>query len=189
MVAPYEHDPARGLREAIEAGDLLGVAKCYVALGLSVIPVRADGSKAPKLTGWREFSDRRATDAELREWFTPAAGVGLGVVPGPASGNLVVLDFECKGGVPAFSEWLEKLTPGLKAALAVCPVVRTPSGGRHVWVRLPDQIDGGRYARYANGKTKIEVRGLGHQVLAPGCPGACHASGQTYEFESWGWLL
>lgn len=176
------------LAEAIAAGDLLTTARLYVAAGLSVIPVRADGSKAPLMTGWREYSERKATDTELVEWFAPGKKAGLGVVPGPASGNLVVLDFECKGGQPAYAEWVNRLTPPLVAAVATCPVVRTPSGGRHVWVRLPEQIDGGRYARYANGKTKIEVRGLGHQVLAPGCPAECHASGLTYEFESWGWL-
>jgi hypothetical protein len=175
------------LADAISAGDRLAVARCYVGAGLSVIPVKADGSKAPRLTGWREYSTRLPTDAELVEWFgrLPA---GVGVVPGPASGNLVVLDFECKGGVPAFAEWLAGLDPALAAYLPACPIVRTPSGGRHVWVRLAAAVPGGRLARYAKGATKVEVRGEGHQVLAPGCPPECHRTGQTYEFESWGWL-
>jgi hypothetical protein len=176
------------LAEAIEQNNLLEVARGYVRAGLSVIPVKADGSKAPLLSGWRAYSDRLPTDAELVEWFGGGATAGLGVVPGPASGNLVVLDFECRGGMPAYSEWLEKLSAEARAALALCPVVRTPSGGRHVWVRLPDPQEGCRLARYANGKTKIEVRGRGHQVLAPGCPASCHASSEPYVFESRGWL-
>jgi hypothetical protein len=169
------------------SGSVLDIARRYVAAGLSVIPVRADGSKAPKLAGWREYSARLATPEELESWFA-AGGVGIGVVPGPASGNLVVLDFERKFDRPAYPEWLGKLPAELKADLARCPVVRTPSGGVHVWVRLPDPTAGGRLARYAKGSTKVEVRGEGHQVLAPGCPAACHASGQTYEFEQKGWL-
>ena len=69
-------------------------ARRYVGSGLSVIPVRADGSKAPALPEWRQFTDRRATDAELVEWFGGEKDYGIGVVPGPASGNLAVLDFE-----------------------------------------------------------------------------------------------
>lgn len=176
------------LVEAIAAGDLLETARAYVACGLSVIPVRADGSKAPKLAGWRAYSDAGASEDDLREWFSGSSSVGIGIVPGPASGRLVVLDFECKDGAPAYAEWVAKLSPALRAPLSLCPVVRTPSGGRHVWVRLPEQCAGGRYARYANGKTKVEVRGLGHQVLAPGCPASCHASGDRYTFENLGWL-
>lgn len=178
-----------GLAEAIAAGDVLGVARHYVAAGLSVIPVRADGSKAPKNGGWREFADRLPTEAELGVWFGgDRFKVGIGVVPGTASGNLVVLDFECKGGQSAYAEWLRDLDTRLAAYLVSCPIIRTPSGGRHVWVRLPDPVPGGKLARYANGTTKVEVRGVGHQVLAPGCPAECHASKKTYEFESMGWL-
>ena len=176
------------LTEAIEGGDLLAAARAYVAAGVSVIPIRADGSKAPKLAGWREYADRPPTDAELSEWFGPGSDAGIGVVMGPASGNLVVLDFECREGLSAYAEWLAGLSPELVAALADCPSVRTPSGGRHVWVRLAAPAPGARLARYAEGKVKIEVRGEGHQVLAPGCPARCHKTGVPYEFENRGWL-
>lgn len=177
-----------GVAEAIGTGSLLEIARSYVGQGLSVIPVKADGSKAPKLAGWREYATRRATDAELVEWFGSRLPVGLGLVCGAASGNLVVLDFEHKGGACVFGEWRGGLDSNLAVHLTTCPIVRTPSGGRHIWVRLPAVVEGGRFARYANGKTKIEVRGEGHQVLVPGCPATCHATGQTYEFESWGWI-
>lgn len=176
------------LADLIAMADMLGVARHYVSAGLSVIPVRADGSKAPKFSGWRDFTTRQPTDAELVSWFGHRLPVGIGVVPGPASNNLVILDFECKGGMPAFSEWMTGLDSKLAAYLPVCPVVRTPSGGRHVWVKLAEAVPGGKLARYAKGGTKVEVRGEGHQVLAPGCPPECHSSGNTYEFESWGWL-
>jgi hypothetical protein len=167
---------------------VLAVARRYVAAGLSVIPVKADGSKSPRFGGWREYANRLPTDAELVAWFGGADAVGIGVVAGPASGNLVVLDFECKGGAPAYAEWAAGLAADLGAHLKDCPIVRTPSGGRHVWVRLANAAPGGKLARYARGDTKVEVRGEGHQVLAPGCPPQCHKSGLTYEFESLGWL-
>jgi hypothetical protein len=167
---------------------VLDTARRYVAAGLSVIPIRTDGSKAPKLAGWRTYSDRQPTDEELVAWFGGPEPVGIGVVAGPASGNLVVLDFECKHDRSAFAEWLTGLDPALAGPLALCPIVRTPSGGRHVWVRLPAAAPGGKLARYSKGTTKVEIRGQGHQVLAPGCPPACHTSGLTYEFESRGWM-
>lgn len=164
----------------------LETARWYVRNGLSVIPVRSDNSKAPYLAGWRKYSDCQPTDAELESWFADGV-LGIGVVPGPASGNLVVLDFENKGSC-AFAGWLMGLDKALAAYLPVCPIVRTPSGGRHLWVRLTESIPGCLLARYANRKTKIEVRGRGHQVLAPGCPLGCHLSGEPYVFESEGWL-
>jgi hypothetical protein len=167
--------------------DPLSAARWYVGNGLSVIPVRADGSKQPEFVGWRQFSDRVASDDELVAWFGGARTFGVGVVPGPASGNLVVLDFECKGSC-AFAEWLTGLDRTLAAHLTACPIVRTPTGGRHVWVRLPDSQPGTVLARYASKKTKVEIRGRGHQVLAPGCPRECHPSGELYTFESEGWL-
>ena len=167
---------------------VLDWARRYVRHGLSVIPVRADGSKAPLMSGWRQYTDRMPTPDELDRWFGDTSRVvGIGVVPGPASGNLVVLDFEYKDR-PAFGEWLEGLDPRLAAHLATCPLVRTPSGGRHLWVRLAEPSAGTRLARYVSGKTKAEVRGAGHQVLAPGCPPECHKSGQPYVFECEGWV-
>ncbi|OWK34361.1 bifunctional DNA primase/polymerase [Fimbriiglobus ruber] len=173
---------------ATASPNMLAVARRYVAAGLSVIPVKADGSKAPLYSGWREYTDRLPTDDELVEWFKDRNNVGIGVVPGPASGNLVVLDFENKGGASAFAEWLNGLAPELKAYLPICPVVRTPSGGRHIWVRLPASVCGGKLSRYAKGDTKVEIRGAGHQVLAPGCPPECHKSNEPYVFETEGWM-
>ncbi len=175
------------LTDAILSNSRLEIARAYIASGLSVVPVKADGSKSPSLSGWRAYSSRLASDEELQGWFTKG-GVGIGVVPGPASGNLVVLDFENKYSRSAYSEWLQGLSEELLAILPTLPLVRTPSGGRHLWIRLSDAEAGGKLSRYASGTTKVEVRGNGHQVLAPGCPAECHSSGGTYQFECMGWL-
>jgi len=164
--------------------DVLTHARWYAANGISVIPVKADGSKAPAVTGWRKYSAEIADDATLQKWFGGAAPVGVGVPAGPASGNLVVLDFECGPAGSAHTEWYQKLPERLRLVADSLPAVLTPSGGRHLWVRLPDPQPGGKLARYAAGKTKIEIRGEGHQVLAPGCPAECHRSGKLYEWAS-----
>lgn len=163
----------------------LEAARRYVAAGLSVIPVRPDGSKAPAHPGWRAFARRRPLDLELRRWFA-GGHYGVGIPCGPASGNLIVLDFETDA---AYRRWREVIDPAALARLADCPVVVTPSGGRHVWVRTAGAAPAGSvYARRADRRTLIEVRGDGHQVLAPGCPPACHPTGREYVFESTGWL-
>lgn len=162
--------------------DVLSIARWYVSNGISVIPVKADGSKSPALTGWRKYSNELPDDATLVKWFgTPGELVGVGVPAGPASGNLVVLDFEFQGE-SAYFEWVQRLPEDLRKVADSLPTVSTPSGGRHLWVRLTEPQPGGKLARYANGKTKIEVRGEGHQVLAPGCPVECHRSGKLYEW-------
>lgn len=161
--------------------NILEVAQQYLAAGLSVIPVKADGSKSPLITGWRKYSNALPTSEEITQWFSGGALVGIGVVPGPASGNLVVLDFE-HFGESAYFEWIQRLPDNLRAVVQALPTVATPSGGRHVWIRLSDPQPGAKLARYAAGKTKIEIRGEGHQVLAPGCPAECHATGKLYEW-------
>lgn len=164
---------------------LLDTARWYVANGFSVIPVKADGSKAPLAAGWRKYTETPPDDATLVDWFGPGQKrlVGIGIPPGPASGNMVVLDFECHKENSYF-EWLKRLPARLADLARAIPTVITPSGGRHLWVRLADPQPGGVLARYAGRRTKIEIRGEGHQVLAPGCPAECHATGRLYEWAS-----
>jgi len=71
--------------------DTLSIARWYVAQGISVIPVKADGSKSPLLSGWRKFSTELPDDATLEKWFGTSQLVGIGVPAGPASGNLLIL--------------------------------------------------------------------------------------------------
>ena len=160
--------------------DTLSIARWYVAQGISVIPVKADGSKSPLLSGWRKFSTELPDDATLEKWFGTSQLVGIGVPAGPASGNLLILDFEYAEGESAYVQWVQRLPENLQSFVKTLPTVSTPSGGRHIWIRLPESQPGAKLARYASGKTKIEIRGEGHQVLAPGCPRECHSSGELY---------
>src|SRR5262249_42922892 len=139
----------------------LATARSYVAAGLSVIPVRTDGSKAPAITGWRAYSERRPTEGELRSWFASGAA-GIGIPGGPASGNLVVFDFETPD---SFRRWCDALDGDMTAALASSPVVCTPGGGRHIYLRLAAPAKGCKLARTTEGKTVVEVRGSQHYVV------------------------
>jgi hypothetical protein len=181
---PIQHNTSIGINYS---RSVAWWARWYDSVGLSVLPVRSDGSKAQAIAGWRRYATRQPTAAERAAWFGPASGDGIGIVGGPASGNLVILDFEGKGRDP-FGAWLAKLTDDDRHHLGRCPRVRTPGGGTHVYVRLPESAKGAKYARDAAGRCLVETRGEQHYVVAPGSPSACHPTGRVYVLDRPGWL-
>jgi hypothetical protein len=68
------------------------VAKQYRDWGFSVIPIKLDGSKQPKVS-WKPYTEKFASDQELEAWFS-GSDSGIGVIAGPVSGNLTVIDFD-----------------------------------------------------------------------------------------------
>lgn len=170
---------------APDAGQLAW-ADFYDALGLSTIPVRTDGSKAPVFKKWEQYCDRRPSRAERFGWFRLAGRYGIGIPGGPASGELIVLDFEVRS---VFDRWFDAADPAVREKVLASPEVATPGGGVHVWTRTDGPAPAGSvYARRANKKTLIEVRGCQHQVVAPGSPTTVHTSGKPYLFSRLAWL-
>jgi len=159
--------------------------------GLSILPVKADGTKAPAIRTFDQFkTERRATEQEVREWYADGEEKGVGVLCGRLSGNLVVLDFETKA---VFAAWAE-LTEGEIEDWGELPCVNSPRGV-HIYARLPEPIPGRRLAtefieeedkdtgkKVQKRQTLIEFRGDGQYVVGPGSPGGCHPSGI-------GWVL
>lgn len=158
----------------------------YRRNGLSVIPIKADGSRAPAFNGWRAFSDRLSSGREILWWFgCPRDRFAIGL-PGGRAGQVVFPDFEA---VEVFKQWMQLIPSSLMGKVAASPQVATPNGGRHVYARCAgDPPPGQVYARRSDGKTLVEVRGAGHQVLAPGSPARAHPTGRPYEFLRLGWL-
>jgi len=165
----------------------------YVAGGLCVIPIRADGSKAPALSGWDEYKIRPATQEEVAGWFGNGRLVGPAIVCGRVSQNTFVLDFEFPDVFQEFAELIELEQPGL---IGNMPQVVTPGKtgqpGRHLYGQSAEPLKSGKLARITAedakartgdpGKTTaIEVKAEGGYVLAPGCPAACHESGRLYQ--------
>jgi hypothetical protein len=160
-------------------------ARRYAAAGLSVIPVKGDGSKEPALPPGDPVLNRkrRATDEEIGQWFANGFK-GVGVLGGPVSGDLEVIDFDVSEVFAPWRELVEAEAPGLLARLTVN---KTP-GGWHVCYRCPGAVEGNRLlarepdpADPSKWRKMIETRGSGGYVLAPGCPAACHQSGRPYE--------
>jgi putative DNA primase/helicase len=186
---PYNPDFNGGATAGV-----LDHALAYLQAEFSVLPIRADGSKAPALTSWDDYKARRPAEAELRAWFAVSRPLGLGLVGGAVSKGLLVVDVEF---LDFFDEWfalVDAQAPGLVACL---PQVRTPgkdqAGGRHVYVRTGGApVPTGKLARMTRAEaerrtgdagktTAIEVKAEKGYVLTVGCPAACHPSGRLYE--------
>jgi putative DNA primase/helicase len=177
-------------------------ARAYVRAGLSLIPIRADGTKMPAFEllprvwseesgkyrrPWGGYRLRRPTPAELRSWFgVGLVEYGMAILAGAVSGNLEILDLDNWGVVEPWTKLVEQRAPGLLDRLVR---VRTPRPGLHVYYRC--EVIGGnqKLAREPDPekdnqkpRTIIEVKGEGGYCLAPPSPAACHKSGRSYAF-------
>jgi putative DNA primase/helicase len=181
----------------------LNAALAYVRAGLSVIPIKRDGSKAPDglllprelrddgrcHATWDPFKVRIATEAEIEHWFEGTSPPGLAVIGGAVSGNLECIDFDSDAETifPAWVAMVEAESPGL---IGVLSISRTPKPGFHVRYRCPEILIPGNQklaedpAAPADQRTVIETRGEAGYALAPGCPAECHATGRFYEHHS-----
>lgn len=173
---------------------LAGVSRLRES-GLSIIPIKTDGSKRPALQTWKPFEDRLPTETELRQWFGNGKKYGLALIGGKVSGNLEILDFDAPEIIAEWRALVEEAAPGLLARL---PQVETPAGGLHVFYRCEtiqgnqklaerevEVSEGTKGARQREGRwfrveTLIETRGEGGYVITAGSPAACHPSGKLY---------
>lgn len=165
--------------ESSEPASSLNSAQLLAALGLRVFPViapRHDGSKSdgkiPAVKGWNELAT--CSPEGVRALFAGHASCNIGIATG---GGIVVLDVDtCQqgghraDGGPTLSALEVKHGP-LPATLEVI----TGSGGRQLYLRLPEGIRGCNSA----GKLGpgLDVRGDGGFVVAPP---SLHANGKRY---------
>ncbi|MBX9687373.1 MAG: bifunctional DNA primase/polymerase, partial [Candidatus Obscuribacterales bacterium] len=170
--------------------NVLETALNYYHSGLSVIPIRTDGSKAPDLESWKEFQLRKADSQTLINWFGDNDH-GIGIVAGAISGGLEIIDIEVK---QIAADWQKLVcnTPAGQELFNKLVIVRTPRGF-HCYYRCPEPGRNQDLARRPatdaelaeNPKRKyyklIETRAEGGYVIAPGSPAATHPSGLTYE--------
>jgi len=169
---------------------LLEIATWYRELGLSFLPIRTDGTKAPVSTllpdrTWKPLQERLATPEEISNWFgLHAPECGIGIVCGEVSSGLEVVDIDHNGMVEPWQNRVNELMPGLLDKL-VC--VKTPKPGLHGYYQC-DEIAGSQKLAQrfdkndSRAKVLIETKGEGGYVIAPGSPDGCHPTGRVYEF-------
>lgn len=154
--------------------EVCNTAIAYVDAGISVVPLRLDGSKAP-FCSWKPFQSRKATQRELNLWFE--GPVGIGIVCGLVSGGLEVLDFD-ERAEETLQQWRELLPDDLESRLCIC---LTGGQGYHVIYRSNVVCKNTKIANTRDRKVLIESRGEGGYIVGVGSPAKVHASGRPYE--------
>jgi putative DNA primase/helicase len=188
MVIRQITQPAK--RNSNTQNQIQQIALEYLAHGIAPIPLNLDGTKSPRIR-WRQYRDRQPTPNEVIAWFSDPAGIGI--LTGRVSFGLEVLDFDQP---EIFDPW-RSMVPGIIDKLTI---VQTPTGGFHVFYRCerinvntkiasweePDSLTfratGSRTG--CHGKrvkaTRIETRGDGGYVVAPGSPVEVHSTHSPY---------
>jgi putative DNA primase/helicase len=143
------------------AGD---AALAYARLGAPIFPCSADTKQPLTKSGFKAAS---TNPAEVTNWWREWPRAMIGMPTGRASGVLVI-DIDAASETEA-CEQLQRLRDRL-GTLPACPVVRTPSGGMHLWFDwAPETALGNRtnILRAAKGAKGIDVRGEGGYVILP----------------------
>jgi hypothetical protein len=185
------------------ANPTLDKALAYWRAGLSVIPIKRDGSKAPDgsllpeiekdgemVRSWDPFKESLPTREDLDCWYGTSRPSGIAVVGGKVSGNLETIDVD---DGTLFEPWcaiVEAECPGLTSRLSIAATPRNPAG-YHVRYRCETLIPGNlKLAQKLvedpktskpKKKTLIETRGEGGYSLVPGCPPDCHETCLPYK--------
>jgi hypothetical protein len=106
-------------------------AKILIEAGISVIPVRFDGSKMPGIK-WKDYQTRLMTDKEVDKHFFNCGGVIA--ITGEIS-NLICIDFDLDKQGPDDDYWLMFMSQVPKDMKERMYINQTRSGGFHVWLR------------------------------------------------------
>ncbi|MGQ9825486.1 MAG: bifunctional DNA primase/polymerase, partial [Desulfotomaculales bacterium] len=143
---------------------MLDAAIFYLAHGFSIIPLRPR-DKRPALPSWADYQSRRATEEEIREWWSRWPDANLGIVTGTVSG-LVVLDLDGPDAVDFVK----------RHGVSATPTVSTGKGW-HVYFQHPGQPV--QNAAALGGVKGLDIRADGGYVVAPP---SVHPSGRQYKW-------
>jgi hypothetical protein len=106
-------------------------AKVLIGFGVSVIPVKVDGSKLPAIK-WKEFQTRLMTEKEIERHFFNCGGIIA--ITGNVS-NLICIDFDLDKQGPEDDYWKAFMSQVPEEMKERMFINRTRSGGFHVWLR------------------------------------------------------
>jgi len=167
--------------------NILQAALNFYDAGISVVPARADGSKAP-IGSWKQYQNERASREQIIEWFSNG-GQGLGIVTGfnnvemvEAEGRAVTSGLLDEARNIAINSGLEELWQILVNGYTEM----TPSGGLHFLYRIADEeVPGNTKLAQRPGENDavevlFETRGTGGFVVTAPSSGTVHPSGQPW---------
>ncbi|MCX6280200.1 MAG: DUF3987 domain-containing protein [Bacteroidetes bacterium] len=143
---------------------LLTTASDYLLEGLNPIPLW--NNKAPMLEKGHPFLYQLVNEDSLDRLFSKAEKIG--VVCGDVSSGFECMDFDAKAGEP-IAEIFQRIMTDPTANTIIkrnnLPIVKTPSGGYHIYYRQSERKQASRVLAYwETGKVMIETRGNGAYV-------------------------
>ena len=151
------------------------------SLGIPVLPIKDDGTRAPDIRSWRHFQESLPDEILMEVWFDNGQHKGVALVTGQFSG-IEALDFDDPNIYDLFkaraSEWgISDLLDRVEAGY----LETTPRQGHHLLYR-PETV--ARNTRLAlrpsdnpqQPKVLIETRGEGGYVVVAPSSGECHAT-------------
>ncbi|MAS33603.1 MAG: hypothetical protein CL610_06335 [Anaerolineaceae bacterium] len=154
---------------AAQSSTLLDAALAYADLGMSLIPLTG---KRPALTSWTQYQKQSASPEDIHRWGRAGLLQNIGIVCGPVSDNLVVLDLDGAAGYPAFAATFPHL--------AQTYTIATGGGvGKHVYFRVDGLTASVRAMATPIGN--LELCGQGRQVVAS--PSSHPETGKPYQVE------
>ena len=130
------------------------------------------------LIQWKKYQNEIASDEDLKSMFSHHKAQGIAVVCGKVSGNLEVIDVDCKYGIN-FNDFATEIRKAIPFTYGKLMIVQTKSQGYHIYYRC-DKIEGNQ--KLANRPATaeelkdnpnvrefvlIETRGEGGYVIAP----------------------
>lgn len=162
---------------------LINTARAYTGDGISV--TLTDDRKV-SIGSWKEFQTRFITDEEINS--RAAIAKGIAIICGSISGNLEVIDIDCKYDVTGklWSDLLQSIPEQLMDKMVVA---KTKSNGYHLYYRCSSVSPNSKLSRRpatdeeiaSNPNLKvfvlIETRGEGGYVVAPPSDGYEWVSG------------
>ncbi|OMP80099.1 bifunctional DNA primase/polymerase [[Flexibacter] sp. ATCC 35208] len=140
----------------------LAAAINYINLGLSVIAV--DRYKQP-LVKWTEFQTRAPRIYQVEKMFRLPGASGVAVICGQVSGNLEVIDIDCKNALISslFEQYWDKIKTSSPVVADSLVVAATKNGGYHLYYQSPVADRNKPLAR--RNTTPVELAGNPDQVL------------------------
>jgi hypothetical protein len=119
---------------------ILGAARAAYAAGLAPVPVSNNGSKAPDVRQWKQYTMTRPTVDEMRA-FNFAAHDGLGIIAGAGIRHRECWDFDVEDVFVAFVDRAHLTGLGvLVHRLTAGYLDKTPGGGRRIIVAYPSTL-------------------------------------------------
>ena len=109
---------------------------------------------------------------QVLDWWLETPDANIGLVPGLS--GCVVVDIDCKGGIDGMDALIgADMDLADAVVLEQVPVIHTPSGGRHAYLRF----DRAAEFTMSNGRLAgVDLRAAGGYVVAPGSV----VGGKTY---------